>query len=151
MTGSVDGFIEVWNFITGKIRKDLAYQANDHFMMHDGAVLALTFSKDSEMLASGSQDGQIKVWQLRSGKCLRKFEQAHTAGITSLAFGPRDQSHILSTSYDETVRYVRHVVRAITPGLRFMRRWLTRTPSLSAFTASRAARRSRSCAATRRS
>ena len=27
----------------------------------DGAVLALTFSRDSEMLASGSQDGQIKV------------------------------------------------------------------------------------------
>ena len=30
-------------------------------MVMDGAVLALCFSRDSEMLASGSQDGQIKV------------------------------------------------------------------------------------------
>ena len=30
-------------------------------MMHDEAVLCIDFSKDSEMLASGSQDGEIKV------------------------------------------------------------------------------------------
>lgn len=30
-------------------------------MMHDEAVLCIDFSKDSEMLASGSQDGKIKV------------------------------------------------------------------------------------------
>ena len=29
--------------------------------MHNGAVLALNFSRDSELLVSGSQDGKIKV------------------------------------------------------------------------------------------
>lgn len=37
----------------------------DNFMMMDDAVLCMCFSKDSEMLATGAQDGKIKVkWQL---------------------------------------------------------------------------------------
>lgn len=34
---------------------------DERFMMHDKAVLSITFSRDGEYLASGSQDGKVKV------------------------------------------------------------------------------------------
>jgi WD40 repeat-containing protein SMU1 len=41
--------------MSGRLKKDLPYQAEEQFMMHDAAILALAFSRDSELLASGSQ------------------------------------------------------------------------------------------------
>jgi len=102
-TGSVDGFIEVWDYMTGKLKTDLQYQAEEMFMMHDTPVLALAWSRDSELLASGSQDGQVKVWRVKTGQCLKKFEHAHTEGVTSLAFS-RDSTQVLSSSFDGTAR-----------------------------------------------
>eukprot|EP00897_Mesotaenium_endlicherianum_P010815 jgi/Mesen1/9762/ME000007S09821 len=100
---SVDGFIEVWDYLSGKLKKDLQYQADDAFMMHDDAALCCAWSRDSEMLASASQDGKIKVWRIRTGQCLRRFEKAHTQGVTSVTFS-RDGSQLLSTSFDTTAR-----------------------------------------------
>ena len=102
-TGSVDGFIEIWNYLTGKLRKDLKYQANDRLMAMDKAVLCVQFSKDGELLASGSSDGKIAIWKVKSGQCQKKIPVAHTEGVTSICFS-KDSTQILSASYDQTIR-----------------------------------------------
>ncbi|VDN93422.1 unnamed protein product [Brugia pahangi] len=103
VTGSVDGFIEVWNYMNGKLRKDLKYQAQDNFMMMDGLVLSLCFSRDSEMLVTASMEGKIKVWKIQTGQCLRRIEKAHNMGITSVHFS-KDSAHVLSASFDTLVK-----------------------------------------------
>ena len=54
VTGSADGFIEVWDFETCKFPKALTYQLEDKLMLHNDAILSLCFSRDSAMLASAS-------------------------------------------------------------------------------------------------
>ncbi|KAJ9470021.1 Suppressor of mec-8 and unc-52 protein-like protein 1 [Diplonema papillatum] len=104
-TGCIDGFIECWDVDSGKLRKDLPYQKEEDspFLMHEVAVLCLAFSLDSTMMASGSQDGMVMVWNVQSGQCLKKFDRAHQKGVTSVAFA-KDGSQILTGSFDATAR-----------------------------------------------
>ncbi|KAI7857408.1 WD40-repeat-containing domain protein [Circinella umbellata] len=103
VTGSVDGFIEVWNHMTGKLRKDLKYQSDENLMAMDNSVICLGFSRDSELLVSGSTDGKIAVWKIQPGICQRRFSPAHSQGVTSVSFN-KESNQLLSSSYDQTIK-----------------------------------------------
>lgn len=75
----------------------------DTFMMMEESVLSLAFSRDSEMLASGSIDGKVKVWRIQSGQCLRRFEKAHNKGVTAAQFS-KDSAHLLTAGFDHSIR-----------------------------------------------
>eukprot|EP01069_Polyplicarium_translucidae_P006626 Polyplicarium_translucidae@DN2994_c0_g1_i6.p1 len=72
-------------------------------MMHERGVTALAFSVDAEVLASGSEDGQLKLWSVKTGACRRKIDHAHENAITSIAFSSKCL-HVLTSSLDETAR-----------------------------------------------
>eukprot|EP00002_Diphylleia_rotans_P015914 TRINITY_DN3081_c0_g2_i1.p1 TRINITY_DN3081_c0_g2~~TRINITY_DN3081_c0_g2_i1.p1 ORF type:complete len:511 (+),score=109.74 TRINITY_DN3081_c0_g2_i1:69-1601(+) len=103
VSGSVDGFLEVWDPMTGKLRKDLDYQNAGDYMMHEQAVLCMGWSMDSEQVATGSQDGKIFVWKVQNGQVIKRFENAHNAGVACLNFS-RDGSQILSGGFDSAIR-----------------------------------------------
>lgn len=103
VTGSIDGFIEVWDPDTCRLRKDLEYQERDELMMHEDPVLCVAFNRDGEILATGSRDGQVKVWKISTGVCVRKFVKAHSQGITCVGFS-RDSTQLITASFDTLVK-----------------------------------------------
>ena len=69
---------------------------------HFGYVETLTFSSDGKLLASGSEDKTIKLWDVLMGVELRTFV-GHSAKISSLAFSP-DGKLLASGSHDGTIK-----------------------------------------------
>jgi len=51
---------------------------------HGSSVTVLSLSADSLTLASGSQDGSVKLWDTQSGQCVRTLP--HKGAVVTLAF-----------------------------------------------------------------
>lgn len=47
----------------------------------------------------------VQVWDVKSGKCVRRFDRAHQKGISCLSFS-KDGSLLLSGSFDQTLKCV---------------------------------------------
>jgi hypothetical protein len=69
---------------------------------HDARVLPLAFSADGPLLASGSDDRTVCVWQVSTGKRLQRL-RGHADGVMALAFSP-DGKWLASGGKDRTVR-----------------------------------------------
>tara|TARA_B110000208_G_scaffold187397_1_gene245326 strand:+ start:40 stop:2919 length:2880 start_codon:yes stop_codon:yes gene_type:complete len=63
---------------------------------------AVDFSPDGQLLATGGDDGKLKLWNANSGFCFVTFKE-HTAPISALAFVPAVNA-VVSASLDGTVR-----------------------------------------------
>jgi WD40 repeat protein len=66
------------------------------------AIRAIAFSPDGRYLASGGFDKSIRIWEVGTGREVRKLE-GHGAVVASVAFNP-DGRYLASGSHDKTIR-----------------------------------------------
>jgi WD40 repeat protein/tRNA A-37 threonylcarbamoyl transferase component Bud32 len=74
---------------------------------HRGRATSVAFGPDGQRLATAggepSRPGEIKLWDVATGRCLRTFPAGHTNRIGAIAFSP-DGRRLASAGDDGTVR-----------------------------------------------
>ncbi|MCX6156964.1 MAG: protein kinase [Ignavibacteriae bacterium] len=72
------------------------------FRGHTDRIYSVDFSCDNKKALSGSRDKTIRLWDIETGKEIRRFE-GHTGEVISVEFSP-DGRYALSGSKDNTIR-----------------------------------------------
>ena len=84
------------------LSNQIDFQTQRTLTGHTNSVTSVAFSPDGKLLASGSRDQTIKLWDVASGQAVRTLT-GHTDKVTSVAFSP-DGKLLASGSDDETVK-----------------------------------------------
>ncbi len=74
----------------------------DEYFAHHQQISSLAFSPNGKILASGSYDTNIKLWDVTTGKHISTLK-SHTHEVASVAFSPKVEI-LASASYDKTVK-----------------------------------------------
>jgi ribosome assembly protein 4 len=78
------------------------------FKGHTNWVQIVAWSPDNQILASGSMDSTIRLWNCKTGAPLGDALKAHTASITAIAWEPfkddMECKRFASSSRDATIR-----------------------------------------------
>ena len=94
--GGFDAPIKIWDIYNGEISKIL--DSDSEF------ISSLCFSPNGNYIAAGmKEDDTIKIWNIKTGKFVRKLIGRNTDAIESIAFSPNG-NFLASCGWDKIVR-----------------------------------------------
>lgn len=102
-TGSDDRTIRVWNVETGDCSIILESGKGAQDDGHTNYVMCVAFRKDADMIASGSFDETVKLWDPQNPDKPIRTLPAHSDPVTSVDFS-HNKELLASCSFDGTVR-----------------------------------------------
>ena len=94
-SASMDKTVKLWKFETPTALKE-----QQTFTDHTGAIHALSFSPDSQTLATAGYDGKIGLFKLGSQEKPSFIENAHDGGLVSVMFS-QDGKQLLSAGIQD--------------------------------------------------
>eukprot|EP00933_Yihiella_yeosuensis_P031783 TRINITY_DN25400_c0_g1_i1.p1 TRINITY_DN25400_c0_g1~~TRINITY_DN25400_c0_g1_i1.p1 ORF type:complete len:461 (-),score=96.15 TRINITY_DN25400_c0_g1_i1:62-1444(-) len=113
--GSIDHSVQLWNLeildplepaqVLGTVKKPKATKGKvkrkpKAASAHDGPVLCLHGSSfNRNVLASGSGDQTVKVWDVADGSCVHSYEH-HSDKVQCVRWHPTEQAVMLSAAFD---------------------------------------------------
>jgi WD40 repeat protein len=94
LASASDEFINIWDAAGASVLKRLPV---------DSWVMALDYSLDGKLLASGHEDGMVRLWDIVNGKLVAEWK-AHGQSVSAIDF--RDRRGQIATAGEDRLIYV---------------------------------------------
>ena len=104
VSGSSDSTIKLWDVESGTLLKSfevLKPISGTVKALYRHKIKSVNFSPDGTLIISGSDDNNIRLWNVKTKKLLRTFD-GHSGTVNSVVFSPNG-TRFISGSYDETI------------------------------------------------